>query len=167
MSFAMNKTENDNINSPDSPEGVKRETITPDAPEGKSSWVQIVGFVLFLAVSCFPGIGKAGFFFDYGLDFTILAAMAIVGGGLAELMIDPDHRWPAMVGGAIAAPCGLFGGYHYASLRDSLYKIEIGLVMLVTALPGYGIYLLINKLTGHQPDTDDALTEEAREKEID
>lgn len=140
------------------------ETTASNVPKGTtgSGWRETVGILLFICVSGFPAAGKAGFFFDWGLDLPVQMAISIGGGALAGWLMAPHWHWAGIVGGAIAGPCGYFAVLWWATGRQQIFKLELVLAQAVGSLPGLLAYLGLYKLSGPGGPPDEPIPDEYR-----
>lgn len=113
------------------------------------------GHVVAIAGIGVPSMVLTGFLSDLDVfSLPIWLLISVVSGGLG-MMWAHTPRISALFGGLVAGACVpiSLGVYVYFRLKygDSFLKIELMLVGALGALPGLGIYKLINRIFGLDP----------------
>ena len=96
--------------------------------------------VLGAALATFPALSLAGFWFDFlaKLPLEAIAGLSILGSLLFFCLIYPERRYWYMgiASGLFTGPLVAITTYYYAVWRESLWKLEIFIPVLVGSIPG-------------------------------
>jgi hypothetical protein len=91
------------------------------------------------------------------LDLLTSLVLSLVIGGLGGVLIAIQHRFIGAISGSIGAAVSFilqviyFEFMYIAFGRESFWNYEAVLVLFLSALPGYGLYVLLKKLTAKNP----------------
>lgn len=124
---------------------------------------QMVGLLLLLCTSVFPGLVITGFFpnfgvFTYGLGTWII--ISIIGGVIAgSLFMNKMKFWfVGAITGVLISPGMLIATYYYTMARTHLFSVEIVIPMFIGALPGLCFLFIVNALYFRRRRTQNALS---------
>ena len=115
-------------------------------PEQEGSRLQTLGYIILIASCGFTALEQGGFGFGINLSLKTCLIIATVGGAVGGMFLDIRRWWAALIGGAVAGPCGLLFLSWYLTGRNQVWTLELVLVQGIASLPGYGLYWLLRLL---------------------
>jgi hypothetical protein len=108
---------------------------------------QKAGITVFTLLTVFPGLLLAGFLGPVAGLREVMGprawlALAAAGGAVGGGLFSKQHPVVGAVSGLIAGPCSLLLTSWYASMRTSVFALELVLVAMVGAAPGLILHQL-------------------------